>query len=217
MLTVRLPDLSSPSAAPPGTAEPGHNRDERVGPPGLPLQDTRGAAPELLRRGVFARVYQFVGQPKFWLACLTAIGVQVVLALVFSPAAPKTDSHAPRKSPVPPERAAATRIVVPPAESPPARAGIPSADALAAPQMQPAPPADAAMLAEPPTTSATPLEGAATSSDSIHTPRLAEQRGFARQQRYDGQTGSEALGATLEQVVPVDDVDLQQPNGGSRR
>ena len=223
-LTVRLPDMTAP---PPSLAAKQREKDE----PGSFAEEPRSEqeltqhddAERTIAATALARIYQFVGQPKFWLACITAIGVQVVLALVFTPAAPP--NAAPRvvrkASAEAPQRAGAARIVVPPAETPGASATtVPGADELAAPRIQPAPPVDAETMWEPlPPASADPSDGAAATgkTDGVRPgPRLAEQKRLAGEQTYDGRTAQESLGATLEGVMPIDDVELEQPNRGSR-
>ncbi len=219
MLTVRLPDLTSPAAPRPGRSKPVTDRPELIAKTSTVLPEIEHSVTERTAPlGILSRIYQFVGQPKFWLAGITAIGVQVVLALVFTPA-PTTSDPAPSprsKAPAVPERAPAARIVVPPAESPSAKGAVPSADLLTAPQMQPAPPADASTQVEPlPSTSAAPVEDAAARSRPAPAPRVAEQRRLAEERRYDGQA-AEAAGATLDAVVPIDDVELEQPPLGIR-
>lgn len=226
-LTVRLPDLTAP---PPSLAARQRENDDLGSFAEEPQSEQElrehDAAERTTAATALARVYQFVGQPKFWLACITAIGVQVVLALVFTPAAPP--NAAPRvvrkASAEAPQRAGAARIVVPPAETPAAAAAttVPGADELAAPRMQPAPPVDTETRWEPlPPASADPSDGAAATGtgargDARPGPRLAEQKRLAGEQTYDGRTAQESLGATLEGVMPIDDVELEQPNRGSR-
>lgn len=222
-LTVRLPDLTSPRprAAARSLVTTDHRfADEANQAP--PHEATEhvddAAAPTLL-----ARVYRFVGQPKFWLACITAIAVQVVLALVFTPAAQPTAAPRTQRKAAPavsPQRTGVARIVVPPAESPAtASAGATSAtDIFASPQMQPTPPVDAATPWESlPPTSADPSEGADTRGEAPGAPRLAEQKRLAHDQQYDGRAAQESLGARLEGVMPIDDVDYDEPNAGSGR
>lgn len=222
-LTVRLPDLTSPR--PRAVARSLETMEHRFADEAnqLPQQEAReyeddAAAPILL-----ARAYRFVGQPKFWLACVTAIAVQVVLALVFTPAAKPTMSPRarPRATAAAPAHPGAARIVVPPAESPatPAASATTATDILAAPQMQPTPPVDAATPWEPlPPTSADPSEGADMNGEAQSAPRLAEQKRLADDQQYDGRAAQESLGARLEGVVmPIDDAEQDVPNGGRGR
>lgn len=222
-LTVRLPDLTSPRPRP---AAPSPDRidsrdDDEANQ--APWQEATEYEDDAAAPTFLARVYRFVGQPKFWLACLTAIAVQVILALVFTPAAKPTAAPRTRRkaaTAAPPQRTGVARIVVPPAESPAtASAAATSAnDILAAPQMQPTPPVDAAVPWEPlPPTSADPSEGADASGQAPGSPRLAEQKRLADDQQYDGRAAQESLGARLEGLMPIDDVEHDEPNGGSGR
>lgn len=220
MLTVRLPDLTSPVV-------PRLERPERGAPPNestskdeLALLDTEHSVTERAAppQGILARFYHFVGQPKFWLACITAIGVQVVLALFFTPAPSSSGAASGQhKAVAAPKQAAPARIVVPPAKVSSPQGPTSTADHLMVPQMQPAPPPDAATQVEPlPSTSSAPVEGANAASSWLQERRLAERRSLAAERKYDGQATAEAIGATLEGVAPVDEVDLEQPNGGNR-
>ncbi|HJT33761.1 MAG TPA: hypothetical protein VJ783_17070 [Pirellulales bacterium] len=222
-LTVRLPDLTSPRPRPvapsPETIDPRYVDEANQAPPHEATEHVDdAAAPTLL-----ARVYRFIGQPKIWLACITAIAVQVILALVFTPPAKPTAAPRTQRKPasaVSPQRTGVARIVVPPAETPTtasAEATSGATDLLASPQMQPTPPIDAAAPWEPlPTTSADPSEGTDTRGEAPGAPRLAEQKRLADDQQYDGRAAQESLGARLEGVMPIDDVE-HEPNGGSGR
>lgn len=223
-LTVRLPDLTSPRPRPaalsPEKIDTRYVDEANHAPPHEATEHVAdAAAPTLL-----ARVYRFIGQPKIWLACITAIAVQVVLALVFTPpakptAAPRTQRK-PASAAAQPQRTGVARIVVPPAESTAtASAEATSAtDLLASPQMQPTPPVDAAAPWEPlPSISPGPSEGTDTRGEAPGAPRLAEQKRLADDRQYDGRAAEESLGARLEGVMPIDDVDRDEPNGGSGR
>ncbi len=219
MLTVRLPDLTSPVAPRAGRSKPDAASPEAFGNASSAVTELGPSAREhAAKPSLFARVCQFIGQPKFWLACLTAIVVQIVLALAFAPAAPEAEPAAtPPKAPAAPPRTEAARIIVPPAEPSSAKGAAPATDLLTAPQMQPAPPADAASQIEPlPSISPAPGESVELMGDSPLGPRVAEQRSLADDRQYDGQATPEAIGAKLEAVAPVDEGELQQPNGGSR-
>ncbi|HEX7447819.1 MAG TPA: hypothetical protein VF306_09760 [Pirellulales bacterium] len=219
MLTVRLPDLTLPTAPRRGRLQPGIDSADAVASVPVGSSDPRPLEmEEPAPRGILARIYQFIMQPKFWLACITAVVVQVVLALVFTPPPPAADpAPGRRKASVASDRAPPSRIVVPPAESSSAQGAAPATDLLTAPQMQPAPPADAAMQIEPlPATPAAPLEGTEAASGHPQGARVAEQRRLAEQRRYDGQPAAEAFGATLEGVSPIDDAELHQTQSGNR-
>lgn len=222
-LTVRLPDLTSPrprpAASSPQKIDPRFVDEANEAMRQVASEHEEDAAAPTL----WARVYRFVGQPKFWLACVTAIAVQVVLALAFTPAAkPTAAPRPPRKTAAaaPPQSTGVARIVVPPAETPTTASAEASSatDLLASPQMQPTPPIDAAAPWEPlPPTSADPSEGTDTRGEAPGAPRLAEQKRLADNQQYDGRAAQESLGARLEGVMPIDDVDHDEPNGGSGR
>lgn len=219
-ITIRLPDLSSPVATASANLVSSEHRDAsavRTGP-SPDFADRRSRAKQMA--GVWlTRAYKVVGQPRFWLACLTAIGVQVVLALVCAPAAkPAAASRAPRRSAGASQAAGPARIVVPPAETP-ARgaAALPAADILAAPQMQPAPPADAIKAWDPPPpTTSESYEGAAIDDDARSAPRLAEQKRLAGDLKYDGAAANPPRGASLDGIVPIDDAGVEPPSSQNR-
>lgn len=219
-ITIRLPDLSSPASIAAAKSAGSEHRDASAVPTGPPpdFADRRSRSKQMA--GVWlTRAYKVVGQPRFWLACLTAIGVQVVLALVCAPVPkPAAASRAPHRSAAVSQPAGPARIVAPPAETS-ARdaAALPAADILAAPQMQPAPPADAIQAREPlPPTTSDPYEGAANDDGARSAPRLAEQKRLGGDLKYDGAAANQPRGASLDGIVPVDDAGVESPSPQNR-
>jgi hypothetical protein len=168
---------------------------------------------DLLRQ----RVIPFVRQPRFWLACITAIGVQVVLAAVMTPA---EDDHRdeirtaakawPKPAPVPAER-----IVVPPAQGPhdlldPPDHGKHGTTTPLGSTAHLDSPADATGA-----TAAADTDGVDDTSAQVRVAenrRLDDGRQFDRQ--FEAGPGEQADGATLGGIVPLGPMhesNLQEP------
>lgn len=131
-LTIRLPDLNSPrspATAPASQASPVQTTltNPISTSPDVELAETAQSGPtgQAAARRVAAewlhslprKTITFVRQPKFWLACVVAVAVQVVLAFVMTPAEGVPDGQKPEQPPAPPWQKAveepAARIEVP--------------------------------------------------------------------------------------------------------
>lgn len=218
-LTIRLPDLNNPrrpAAAPSTPAPPAH----------LPLAGSTSMAPEMehaagnengdSRQTATARsapvewlhafsrkTIGFVRQPKFWLACVVAVAVQVVLAFAMTPAEDAPDGQKPEQAPAPAWQKAAeepaARIVVPAAP-----ASVPDEHADTVPAvttpMGPAfsdPASDAAGHGGVPQTTAGPEQPAPTAFVADNHPRATGVAGAV-----DQPVGGD--GATLGGIAPFD-------------
>lgn len=125
-LTIRLPDLSAarvplvgpPAGSPPGLLTVGSEsqQDNEAAEATSAGQVTKGSAPAWMRQ-LPQKTFDLVRQPKFWLACVVAVAVQIVLALVMTPAEGVSDrqrsdpsaAHSWSRAPEEPAR----RILVP--------------------------------------------------------------------------------------------------------
>lgn len=155
----------------------------------------------------------YVRQPKFWLACLAAVAVQVLLAAVMTPAddEPPEPRQTSAKRWSKPAAAPATRIVVPPAQTP--------ADAEPAEGLKNGTTTPLGVTA--------PLDGLSevngrtgqgsgdTEPFELLTPptRMAENRRLADAgQHFDGRNAESNQGATLGAIVPLEQSPEQNRN-----
>lgn len=214
-LTIRLPDLnnarpalaaqagqaksfSSASSAP--TSEPAETL--KHGQSGQAAVDTM-QSPAWFRR-LPKRTLDFVRQPKFWLACVVAVAVQVVLAFVMTPAEGVSDGKKPTPGPAEAWQKAA--------EEPAARIVVP-----AAPVTVPDDHADAAPVLTTPMGPALPIEAtsgatgpgsellSAEPQEQSPAERLAaEHLPAAAGARVAGRPAVQTDGATLGGIAPLD-------------
>jgi hypothetical protein len=225
-LTIRLPDISTPQEVTRDLSQP-RRESPRAASIAVPPAEP---SPPVLRSRVptpawFAgswqrtadilcqKVVPFVRQPKFWLACVTAVAVQVVLAAVMTPTEEDHPEHIrtaanPRPKPAP---LPAERIVVPPAPGPHdssepvdgQKHGTTTPLGVTAPSDS----LDAGTMGQ---------ATAETDVDELPpAPRMAENRRLAPDDRkFDGVPVGEADGATLggiEPLEPMSDSNLQEP------
>jgi hypothetical protein len=155
--------------------------------------------------GLPQKSLQVVRQPKFWLACVVAIAVQVVLALVVTPGEgddrddgrPLTAAKPWPKTPAAP----AARIIVPAA---PTNVTEESAGSLpgGTTPMGPTGPLDPAMEEASPT--GEPFSAEAP-GDRFGATRMANNRRPSDEAaRFDGRTTGESDGATLGGIAPLE-------------
>ena len=166
-----------------------------------PTDETAPAARlDLSKEQLIAKAMGIVRQPKFWLACVVFIGVQIVLALVVppndeaeEPLAPPTVTQSSEPDSVP-----AARIVVPAAPTPPE-------------VIEPAPatgvttPMGAALQGEPADAKA-PGDAAITMDEADApgpVPRMADSRSLGDGTQFDGRTTATSDGATLGGIMPL--------------
>ncbi|HWB08415.1 MAG TPA: hypothetical protein VG826_04295 [Pirellulales bacterium] len=233
-LTIRLPDISSPRDSAKDLSharrDPPHSpgptaEAQAAGPSPTPLTGRAALAAEQWRRTadillkkadiLRTRVVPFVRQPKFWLACVTAIGVQVLLAAIMTPAEEGPSEHVRtaanpwrKPAPVPPER-----IVVPPAQG-----SHDAGDAVDSEKHGTTTPLGATAPLDAPKGTG-PVEPASTETDDVvgasPFPRMAENRRLAGDGRkFDGVPSGDADGATLGGIVPLEpmpETNLHEP------
>lgn len=221
-LTVRLPDLSAPrrttdlasTAAEPDAKEPFGPTSgvaAAVNPPAS--SGARGGHSARLRERLPSlealprKVLAFVRQPQFWLACVVAIAVQVVLAVVMTPA--EGDSVRPERTAAKPwpksAPAPAVRIIVPSAPAPtdvPEQADVPLHGTTT--------PMGLTVPWESSSDSAAPVVEGPTDADSVNLrlprTRTADRRRWADHAagQLDGGAGGETDGATLDGILPME-------------
>jgi hypothetical protein len=238
-LTIRLPDLSPPASSPSDTARNSIHarqnesrqrnaiRGTRYAKAFLPLVTSLAASvagrlqhtTDVLHARVIpilrARVLPFVRQPKFWLACVTAVAVQVVLAAVIPPAEddPPEEirtaaNHWPKRATAPSER-----IVVPPAQG--SHDTIEPADSGKQGTTTPlgvTAPLDSSSGAAGAEQTSQPADGL---DEPPHALRTAENRRLTAEGRqFDRVPAGDADGATLGDIVPLEpmsDSHLHEP------
>jgi hypothetical protein len=217
-LTIRLPDLSSSrltvaaqakaNVAPAATGQVGPEMppdDQHRGTATYAVSTEQAASTALAKLAVSSgglpqKILTFVRQPKFWLACIVAVVVQVVLAFVMTPVEQDSDrdarpKHAAKPSEASPEPAA--HIVVPAApvnvadepNQPPPTATTPMGLTL---------PVDTA-------TDATSTGDEELSAERFPETRMAENRPLVEAKaRFDGRSTGGPDGATLGGISPVE-------------
>jgi hypothetical protein len=216
-LTIRLPDVSAPREPPRAESNSVDPVSETARPAApSPLKAAIGAAlpatisqiGKPLSHPIVGKVVAFVRQPKFWLACITAIAVQVALAAVMTPA--KDDRDQPERPRTAAKRwskpvsTPAARIVVPPAQTP--NDDIEPANnpktGTTTPLGVPAP-LETSSDTDGPNGQA--LSG--TDASGLLTPptRMADNRRLAGDGRpLDGRSAGPIEGATLGGIVPLE-------------
>lgn len=218
--TIRLPDLSAPLERGRAVDRPINDSDEVEMPseatatlessdpeaaPKLPA--TREPLRSLLAHPLAEKCIAYVQQPKFWLACIVAVAVQVVLAAVMTPADGDSQPPTPRQTSAKrwskPAAAPATRIVVPPAPTP---ADVEPADGLQNGTTTPL-----GVTAPLDGLSDVNATGGQASSDAgpleLLTPpaRMADSRRLTDAgPHFDGRTAQSHEGATLGAIVPLE-------------
>lgn len=217
LLTIRLPDLNNRRRGPAAPHSKAPLNSQAGDVPSIEsaelIEDAltaqcakqRLSSPEWLRR-LSRKTVDFVRQPKFWLACVVAAAVQVVLAFVMTPAEDVPGGHKQAATSAQPwqkdEEEPAARIVVPAAPVNVPEEHPDSAPAASSP-MGPALPIDSTTdtighgsepPAEQPRTADRPDEPFAAA-------RLAEKRAPAADDR---RAAIEADGATLGGIAPFD-------------
>jgi hypothetical protein len=215
-LIIRLPDLSSPKATmavaatvvDSGPSTELSNREmSKVGAATSSGSDM-ATVPVAWRRSIAAlpqKALALVRQPKFWLACVVAIVVQVVLAMVITPAEEDLDrTDRPLTALKPWPKAP---------EAPPARIVVPAAPANVADESSESMPGATTPMGptaplEPATETASPggqpfsAEGP---GDLLSPTRMADNRSRADETiHFDGRTPSESDGATLGGISPLE-------------
>jgi hypothetical protein len=222
-LTIRLPDVSAPREPPraeSNSVDPASEAARPAGPSpragpsqlkaaiGAALPATISQIGKPLSHPIVGKVVAFVRQPKFWLACIAAIAVQVVLAAVMTPAKDDRDQpERPRTAAIrwsKPVSTPAARIVVPPAQTPnedtePAnnpKTGTTTPLGVTAP-LETSSDADGS--------NGQALSG--TDASGLLTPptRMADNRRLAGDARpLDGRSAGPIEGATLRGIVPLE-------------
>lgn len=216
-LTVRLPDLTAPRETP--TASGGgfdrqsgssvsHKVPQTPNPQSVIDAEIEAAEPSGADRSIETlprKVMAFVRQPKFWLACIVAIAVQVLLAVVMTPAEGDNDQadrrrtaakHWPKATPEP-----AARIMVPAAPLP-AEALYQTGGAMegATTPMGLAAPLDSSSDAGPSGT--TDSEAGNNPSPSA---RMADNHRMGGESaQFDGRAVGDVDGATLRGIIPLE-------------
>lgn len=201
-MTVRLPDLSGArkSARP---HEPASGKEIAKSSAAAIAQavDPSGAAarPVLVKEVLFAKVVGVVRQPKFWLACVVFLAVQVILALVVPPREEEPPPFRVEVTTKSPETDAppAARIVVPAASTPmEVLEPAPAAEGLTTPM-------GAALPTEPGDAKAGDPSTAMEDSGLPAPPtRMADSRGLGEGGQFDGRA-LEPDGATLGGILPL--------------
>lgn len=214
-LTIRLPDLNSarsPLAASPRQAPlanptanlPRSELAEAVETGATGQATAEGTASTAWLRTLPQKTLTFIRQPKFWLACVVAVAVQVVLAFAMTPAEDVPDGKKPTPGSAQPWQKAmeepAARIVVPAAPVSVPDDHPDTSPAVTTP-MGPALPFDA--------TSDTIGQGSesetAESEDQISTARMADKHSpTTAGARVAGRPAMQTDGATLGGIAPLD-------------
>ena len=215
-LTIRLPDLSTPRGATNDASATTDLTDK------IHVASATGVAAEVKPSSVAAigeaasslaqrlpdmnalpqKVIAFMRQPKFWLACITAIAVQILLAAVMTPAEDAVESNRPRTAAKPwpkPTPAPAARIVVPAAPAP--------TDVLDGPLHGATTPMGLTVPLDSSSDSAAPSGDAPARADgtSESSPRTADRRRWAEEGgQLDGRAVGEPDGATLGGIMPLE-------------
>lgn len=205
-LTVRLPDLNTARAAftSPIAGTPKSELAEATENGGAGQTEPEASSSAWLRP-LARKTLDFVRQPKFWLAFVVAVAVQVVLAFVMTPAEGESDSEKSAPSVAQPWQKAAeepaARIVVPAA---PVSAADDHSDTAPAvtPPMGPALPFDATSGAAGHASDARTAEGA---EEPAGAARLADKASpTAEGARVAGRPAAQSNGATLGGIAPLD-------------
>lgn len=217
-LTIRLPDLNTvgPPAAASASAlrqapmaspiNPSHGSELAETATNSPAEQDKQAAgqsPAWIRE-LPRKTLDLVRQPKFWLACIVAVAVQVVLAFVMTPAEGVSDGKKPPQAPAQawqkaPEEPAA-RIVVPAAP-----VSVPDDHSETAPSvttpMGPALPFD-------PTTDITGSGSNALTVDGpdeqVPAARMADKQSHTEGGRSIDRPAQQMDGATLGGIAPLE-------------
>lgn len=229
-LIVRLPDLGSariPNPAPvaaPGTSLRGNESvgNSSIRTPGQ-TDNQESTASQAARFELTSKLQELprkalemVRQPKFWLACIVAVAVQIVLALIMTPAdaGPEREKRA----------AASAKPWQKTAAEPPARIVVPAAPVNGNDERSDVMPSGASPMAPalPPETS---NDGGALGSASLldidgdrsAAVRMAENRPLADDPGSSpARPSSEADGATLGGIAPFEPAVPAQDRGPRR-
>jgi hypothetical protein len=221
-MTIRLPDVSAPSGlgreigravddtladVAPATGTATLDAAEYEVPSTPPAANERRPSP--LAHPLVETCAAYVRQPKFWLACIVAVAVQVLLAAVMTPADGDREQLAPRQTSAKqwskPAAAPATRIVVPPAQTP---GDAEPAEGLKNGTTTPlgvTVPMDGLSDMNGPTGQAS---GDAEPLELLTPPtRMADIRRLAdAAAQFDGRNGQSHEGATLGAIVPLEPI-----------
>jgi hypothetical protein len=215
-LTIRLPDVSTPreskrSMHNVAQQEPSIEKESAATetPPAAAMADVLTDA---VRSSLWStdrlpeKVIAFVRQPKFWLSCIAAIAVQVILAAVMTPAQQDQSDLKRTAAKAWQDRAPApaTRIVVPPASTSEvveptdgANNGTTTPLGLMTP---PEPSSDFSTG-----TGSKGLSDADLMGSPSHPTLMAENRRMTDEARqFDGQRSDRDDGATLGSIVPLE-------------
>lgn len=216
-LTIRLPDLNASRDLPNEGAPVDSNGRSRLNKsvpqtaksPPAAIVETTSVEPRTVASGRLPqKIIAVVRQPKFWLACVVAIAVQVLLAAVMTPAEGDSDREdSPPTAAEPPTKtvpAPAARIVVPAAPLP-SEAMDPSDRSTegATTPMGLTAPLDPSLDAAAPSGAETTEATAGTSPSP--TARMAEnRRAVGENSQFDGRAVGEVNGATLGGIMPLE-------------
>ncbi|HET6882196.1 MAG TPA: hypothetical protein VFI31_18675 [Pirellulales bacterium] len=219
-VTIRLPDLSGsrlistdqPAAPAPleresrqQHPEPSFGRQASAYETAQPTEPAGTATPrQSASLGEWgAKIVAFVRQPKFWLACIVAAAVQVVLAFAMTPVEKDAD-HETRLQPPPKWQSK-------PSE-PPAHIVVPAAPVTGAEEPQQAPlgattPMGPSAPVEPTSENESPAGDALSAErpeERFSATRMVEKRGLVDDsRRFDGRPAAPD-GATLGGIAPVE-------------
>ena len=220
-LIVRLPDLSGPKATvrAAAVADAGLSTDlssretPKIGPSASMLPYLANIPVTLNSiAGLPHKALELVRQPKFWLACVVAVMVQVVLALVITPSDRDLDRDRPLTAAKPWPKTPATpaaRIVVPaaPANAVDENGGpLPGATTPMGPTVPLEPTGEAASPGGEPFSAEAP-------GDRLAGTRTADNRNRVDEApQFDGRAPGESDGATLGGIAPLEPTPGQNTN-----